>query len=60
MTLLLNYRTDQILMGFISTQAALGVYVIAVNASEILLILPDAAATAHPAGARTKPCRLTW
>jgi O-antigen/teichoic acid export membrane protein len=45
-TLLLNYRTDQILMGFIASQAALGVYVIAVNASEILLILPDAAATA--------------
>jgi O-antigen/teichoic acid export membrane protein len=45
-TLLLNYRTDQILMRFIASQAALGVYVIAVNASEILLILPDAAATA--------------
>jgi O-antigen/teichoic acid export membrane protein len=45
-TQLLNYRADQLLMGFIATQAALGVYVVAVNASEILLILPQAAATA--------------
>jgi O-antigen/teichoic acid export membrane protein len=45
-TQLLNYRADQLLMGFITTQAALAVYVVAVNASEILLILPGAAATA--------------
>jgi O-antigen/teichoic acid export membrane protein len=45
-TLLLNYRTDQLLMGFIASQAVLGTYVVAVNASEILLILPQAAATA--------------
>jgi O-antigen/teichoic acid export membrane protein len=42
----LNYRTDQVLMGFIATQAALGIYVVAVNASEILLILPMVATTA--------------
>jgi O-antigen/teichoic acid export membrane protein len=38
----LNARTDQILMGFISTEAALGVYAVAVNASEALLELPIA------------------
>jgi len=43
---LLNARTDQLLMGFIATQAALGVYVVAVNTSETLLILPDAVAVA--------------
>jgi O-antigen/teichoic acid export membrane protein len=45
-TLLLNYRLVQILMGFLTTQAALGVYAVAVNASEILLILPSAVGTA--------------
>jgi O-antigen/teichoic acid export membrane protein len=43
---LLNYRADQLLMGFLTTQAALAVYVVAVNASEVLLILPQAASTA--------------
>ncbi len=43
---LLNYRMDQVLMGFIATAAALGVYAVSVNTSEILLILPSAAATA--------------
>jgi O-antigen/teichoic acid export membrane protein len=43
---LLNYRADQLLMGFLTTQAALAVYVVAVNASEVLLILPGAASTA--------------
>jgi len=38
----LNFRTDQILMGFITTEAALGVYAVAVNASEVLLLLPQA------------------
>ena len=38
----LNFRTDQLLMGFLATQAALGVYAVAVNASEVLLYLPDA------------------
>jgi O-antigen/teichoic acid export membrane protein len=42
----LNFRLDQILMGFISTSAALGVYAVAVNGSEILLYVPGAVATA--------------
>lgn len=42
----LNFRLDQILMGFIATEVALGTYAVAVNASEILLILPSAAAAA--------------
>jgi O-antigen/teichoic acid export membrane protein len=49
----LNFRTDQILMGFLATEAALGVYAVAVNASEVLLYLPAATATALlPAAAR--------
>jgi O-antigen/teichoic acid export membrane protein len=42
----LNFRTDQILMGFIASEAALGVYAVAVNAAEILLYLPEATALA--------------
>lgn len=42
----LNFRTDQILMGFLASEAALGVYAVAVNASEMLLYLPAAMATA--------------
>lgn len=42
----LNFRTDQLLMGFLATEAALGVYAVAVNASEVLLYLPDAVGTA--------------
>jgi O-antigen/teichoic acid export membrane protein len=42
----LNYRTDQILMGFIASEAALGLYAVAVNAAEVLLYLPSSAATA--------------
>jgi O-antigen/teichoic acid export membrane protein len=42
----LNFRIDQILMGFLATEAALGVYAVAVNASEVLLYLPAATATA--------------
>jgi O-antigen/teichoic acid export membrane protein len=38
----LNFRVDQLLMGFISTEAALGIYAVAVNGSEILLYLPNA------------------
>jgi O-antigen/teichoic acid export membrane protein len=38
----LNFRVDQLLMGFIATEAALGIYAVAVNASEILLYLPSA------------------
>jgi O-antigen/teichoic acid export membrane protein len=49
----LNFRTDQILMGFLASEAALGVYAVAVNASEVLLYLPAAMATALlPAAAR--------
>lgn len=48
-----NFRADQILMGFISTKATLGIYAVAVNGSEILMYLPQAAAAAlMPAVAR--------
>ena len=51
----LNFRTDQILMGFLASEAALGYYAVAVNASEILLYLPSSAATALlPLIARTE------
>lgn len=54
----LNFRTDQILMGFIASEAALGFYAVAVNASEVLLYLPSSAATALlPLIARTEPSR---
>jgi O-antigen/teichoic acid export membrane protein len=54
----LNFRTDQILMGFIASEAALGFYAVAVNASEVLLYLPSSAATALlPLIARTDPSR---
>ena len=36
----LNFRTDQVLMGFLVTDAALGIYAVAVNVSEILLYAP--------------------
>jgi O-antigen/teichoic acid export membrane protein len=56
----LNFRTDQILMGFIASEAALGFYAVAVNASEVLLYLPSSAATALlPLIARTEPGRRT-
>jgi O-antigen/teichoic acid export membrane protein len=54
----LNFRTDQILMGFIATEAALGFYAVAVNVSEVLLYLPASAATALlPLIARTESSR---
>jgi len=54
----LNFRTDQILMGFIATEAALGFYAVAVNVSEVLLYLPSSAATALlPLIARTESSR---
>ena len=54
----LNFRTDQILMGFLASEAALGFYAVAVNASEILLYLPSSAATALlPLIARTEAVR---
>lgn len=43
---LLNARTDQIITGVIATTATLGIYAVAVNASEILYYLASAAATA--------------
>jgi O-antigen/teichoic acid export membrane protein len=54
----LNFRTDQILMGFLASEAALGFYAVAVNTSEVLLYLPSSAATALlPLIARTEPAR---
>jgi O-antigen/teichoic acid export membrane protein len=54
----LNFRTDQILMGFLASEAALGFYAVAVNVSEVLLYLPSSAATALlPLIARTEPAR---
>lgn len=54
----LNFRTDQILMGFLATEAALGFYAVAVNVSEVLLYLPSSAATALlPLIARTEHSR---
>jgi O-antigen/teichoic acid export membrane protein len=56
----LNFRTDQILMGFLASEAALGIYAVAVNASEILLYLPAATATALlPVAARAEPAART-
>jgi O-antigen/teichoic acid export membrane protein len=43
---LLNFRLDQILMAYLATSAALGIYAVAVNVSEVLLYLPGAVATA--------------
>ena len=52
----LNARVDQILMGFLVSEASLGTYAVAVNASEPLLILPAAAALAIiPAIAQRAP-----
>lgn len=49
----MNARTDQILIALIASEATLGVYAVAVNASEVLFYLPTAAAAALlPAVAR--------
>ena len=37
-----TFRADQVLMGFIATEAALGAYAVAVNGAEMLLYLPAA------------------
>ena len=37
----LNFRLDQVIMGAISSNAALGVYAVAVNASEVELYVPQ-------------------
>jgi O-antigen/teichoic acid export membrane protein len=51
---LLNARVDQLLLGLLATQAALGTYAVAVNGSEMLFYLPSAVATALlPAVARS-------
>ena len=56
----LNFRVDQILMGFLATEAALGIYAVAVNGGEVILYLPAAIATAAtPAIARTAPALRT-
>jgi O-antigen/teichoic acid export membrane protein len=41
----LNARADQLLLGVIATDVTLGLYVVAVNAAEILIFLPNAIAT---------------
>ena len=41
----LNARVDQTIMGLISSEGSLGIYAVAVNASEIVLYLPHAVAT---------------
>jgi O-antigen/teichoic acid export membrane protein len=52
----LNFRIDQILMGLLASEAALGIYAVAVNASEVLLYLPAATATALlPIAASAEP-----
>jgi O-antigen/teichoic acid export membrane protein len=52
----LNDRLDQILTAYLASQATLGVYAVAVNASEMLFYLPAAAATAIlPLIARAHP-----
>jgi O-antigen/teichoic acid export membrane protein len=52
-SLLLNARFDQILLGLIASDVALGLYAVAVNGAEILLFVPTAIATALlPAVAR--------
>jgi O-antigen/teichoic acid export membrane protein len=44
-SLLLNARLDQILVGVIASDVALGLYAVAVNGAEILLFMPTAIAT---------------
>ena len=52
----LNFRADQVLMGFIATESTLGVYAVAVNASEVLLYLPSTTALALlPVVSRSDP-----
>jgi O-antigen/teichoic acid export membrane protein len=54
-SLLLNARLDQILLGLIASDVALGLYAVAVNGAEVLLFLPTAIATALlPAVARAE------
>jgi O-antigen/teichoic acid export membrane protein len=56
LSLFLNFRLDQIMMGFLATDAALGIYAVAVNGGEVILYLPAAIATAATTAiARTAP-----
>jgi O-antigen/teichoic acid export membrane protein len=41
----LNARVDQIIVGVMATEATLGIYAVAVNACEVLYLLPTAAAS---------------
>jgi len=38
----LNFRVDQIILALIASEAVLGIYAVAVNASEVLLYVPNA------------------
>jgi O-antigen/teichoic acid export membrane protein/peptidoglycan/xylan/chitin deacetylase (PgdA/CDA1 family) len=40
-----NFRADQLLLGLMASEAVLGIYAVAVNASEMLLYLPAAVAS---------------
>lgn len=52
----LNSRIDQVIMGFITTEAVLGLYSVSVNVSETLLYLPNAtAAVLLPAVLQSAP-----
>jgi O-antigen/teichoic acid export membrane protein len=42
----LNFRVDQIFIALIASEAVLGIYAVAVNASEVLLYVPNAASWA--------------
>lgn len=42
----LNFRVDQIILALIASEAVLGIYAVAVNASEVLLYVPNAASWA--------------
>jgi O-antigen/teichoic acid export membrane protein len=54
-SLLLNARLDQILVGLIASDVTLGLYAVAVNMGEVLLFLPTAIATSLlPAVARDR------
>ncbi|MFN8223541.1 MAG: oligosaccharide flippase family protein [Gaiellales bacterium] len=56
----LNFRLDQILMGLLATDAALGVYALAVNVSEVLLYVPAIVGMLLvPLVARTPPAERT-
>ncbi len=54
-----NYRFDQVLMGFVSSKRQLGLYAVGVNASEVLIYLGTATALAlTPIAARIDPAEV--